>query len=66
MFEKTNIIMTESGFINYEISNYAKNSKSCLHNLCYWLKGISESDPRIPNWLKGISRSDPRIPPEFL
>lgn len=39
MFEKTNIIMQESGFINYEISNYAKNNKSCLHNLCYWLGG---------------------------
>ena len=30
MFEKTNIIMTESGFINYEISNYAKKNKSAF------------------------------------
>ncbi|HEY3375567.1 MAG TPA: radical SAM family heme chaperone HemW [Candidatus Aquicultor sp.] len=31
--------LEESGFIHYEISNYAKPGKECRHNLVYWKYG---------------------------
>jgi len=35
-YELTNKITQENGFLNYEISNYAKKNKECKHNLAYW------------------------------
>lgn len=29
-------ICREAGFVQYEISNYAKPGRECQHNLCYW------------------------------
>lgn len=39
LYEATNEMTAAAGFVNYEISNYAKNSGECLHNLCYWQGG---------------------------
>ena len=35
-YHKTNQLMLEHGYDNYEISNYAKPNSECLHNLSYW------------------------------
>lgn len=37
IYEKTNEIMAQNGFVNYEISNYAKKNFESKHNLNYWL-----------------------------
>ena len=38
-YEMTNKITKDNGFELYEISNYAKKSYQCLHNLVYWQGG---------------------------
>ena len=35
-FHKTNKILNDFEFINYEVSNYAKKGFRCKHNLNYW------------------------------
>ncbi len=35
-FKYLNHILGDYGFERYEISNFAKNNKKCLHNLHYW------------------------------
>ncbi len=35
-YEMTNQITSDAGFNFYEISNYAKDTKFCRHNLAYW------------------------------
>lgn len=36
LYEQTNLFMNKKGFVNYEISNYAKSHFECRHNLSYW------------------------------
>lgn len=36
MYRKTIETLQKSGYLHYEISNYAKPSYECLHNLTYW------------------------------
>lgn len=36
MFELTQLTLTKAGYLQYEISNYAKAGGECLHNLGYW------------------------------
>ena len=36
MYERTGEILTEAGYRQYEISNYAKEGYVCRHNLGYW------------------------------
>lgn len=36
MYERTKEILHEKGYERYEISNYAKDSFACRHNLGYW------------------------------
>lgn len=36
MYKYTKFFLENIGFKQYEISNYAKNGKKCLHNLIYW------------------------------
>ncbi|MEO8205647.1 MAG: radical SAM family heme chaperone HemW [Chthoniobacterales bacterium] len=36
LFEMTRDILAESDFAQYEISNYSRPGKECLHNLGYW------------------------------
>ena len=40
MYEDTARILGEYGFEQYEISNYAKVGKACIHNIGYWT-GVS-------------------------
>jgi putative oxygen-independent coproporphyrinogen III oxidase len=39
MYELTRRLLEEKGYKRYEISNYAKEGKQCLHNLTYWEMG---------------------------
>jgi len=39
MYYATGEILAKHGYEQYEISNYAKAGKACLHNLNYWLSG---------------------------
>lgn len=36
MYELTGEVLEKAGYRRYEISNYAKPGKECLHNLKYW------------------------------
>ncbi len=36
MYEKTIEYLRKKGYMQYEISNFAKNNMSCKHNLVYW------------------------------
>lgn len=36
MYYETQIQLHEAGYKRYEISNYAKKNKECVHNLGYW------------------------------
>lgn len=36
MYEYTTDRLGRQGYSNYEISNYSKIGRECLHNLCYW------------------------------
>ncbi len=38
MYEQTGIILSESGYHRYEISNYARPGKECRHNCGYWTR----------------------------
>lgn len=40
MYEDTARILGEYGFEQYEISNYARGGKACIHNIGYWT-GVS-------------------------
>jgi oxygen-independent coproporphyrinogen-3 oxidase len=37
LFESTMDTLCGAGFVQYEISNYARPGRDCLHNLAYWL-----------------------------
>ncbi len=37
LFEATMDTLCGAGYVQYEISNYAKPGHDCLHNLAYWL-----------------------------
>ena len=39
MYEITDDILREAGYHRYEISNYAKVGKECVHNKVYWQRG---------------------------
>lgn len=39
MYALTKEMLLEKGYRRYEISNYAKNGRECLHNLTYWQMG---------------------------
>lgn len=36
LFELTMDVLEDAGYAQYEISNYARPSRECLHNLAYW------------------------------
>lgn len=39
MYEITDDILRKAGYHRYEISNYAKAGKECVHNKVYWQRG---------------------------
>jgi oxygen-independent coproporphyrinogen III oxidase len=39
LFERAAAMLTEVGFVHYEISNFASAGHECLHNLNYWRGG---------------------------
>lgn len=36
MYEKAQSLLSERGYLNYEISNFARDGRVCRHNLKYW------------------------------
>jgi len=36
MYETAILFLEKNGYIQYEISNFAKQNKKCLHNIIYW------------------------------
>jgi len=42
MYEQATLMLDEAGYIQYEISNWAKPEHTCVHNLQYW-----RNDPYI-------------------
>ena len=38
MYESTAGILGQQGYIQYEISNYARPGKACAHNIGYWIR----------------------------
>lgn len=39
LYAKTKMLLKNSGYNRYEISNYAKEGTSCKHNIVYWTGG---------------------------
>lgn len=39
MYELTEKVLGQAGFWCYEISNYAREGRECLHNMVYWRRG---------------------------
>ncbi len=39
LFERARVFLRSSGFVHYEISNFAHKGHECLHNLNYWRGG---------------------------
>lgn len=39
MYLLTEQILKENGYERYEISNYAKTGRECIHNIVYWTRG---------------------------
>ena len=39
MYALTKSMLYEAGYERYEISNYSRKGKECLHNLVYWQRG---------------------------
>jgi oxygen-independent coproporphyrinogen-3 oxidase len=39
MYECATDLLEKAGFTHYEISNYARPGRACLHNLNYWARG---------------------------
>lgn len=38
MYEETKRFLAERGYTRYEISNYARKEKACVHNCVYWTR----------------------------
>lgn len=39
MYKDTKKYLQQKGYFRYEISNYSKKGKECLHNIKYWTRG---------------------------
>ncbi len=38
-YERAELLLEDAGFLHYEISNWARPGRPCLHNLTYWRRG---------------------------
>ncbi len=55
LYYLTNDILSENGFKQYEISNYAKDNFQCKHNLNYWNSGeYFGFGPSAHSYINGI------------
>lgn len=39
MYHRTGEMLARAGYHRYEVSNYAREGRACLHNLIYWSEG---------------------------
>ncbi|HOL31700.1 MAG TPA: radical SAM family heme chaperone HemW [Anaerohalosphaeraceae bacterium] len=59
MYETAQSMLAEAGFVQYEISNFAKPGFECRHNIRYWknlpVVGIG---PAAASWYKGLRKTN--------
>jgi oxygen-independent coproporphyrinogen-3 oxidase len=54
MYEMTRKVLTKSGYMQYEISNFAKPGFECHHNIRYWKNlPVIGIGPAAAGWYKG-------------
>lgn len=54
MYEASQLMLKEAGFMQYEISNFAKPGYECKHNLRYWKNlPVIGIGPAAGRWYKG-------------
>src|SRR5262249_54103384 len=71
MFGRTQALLGAAGYVQYEISNYARPGRPCRHNLNYWRAGAylgvgagAHSFARTP--APGIRWSNERSPGAYI
>lgn len=67
MLEHAELYLKQNGFLQYEISNFAKEGKESLHNINYWLNGpYLGLGPAAASYLKGERRQNTPSLQEYL
>jgi putative oxygen-independent coproporphyrinogen III oxidase len=68
LYELTNNIMADNGFMAYEISNYSKSpDKRSFHNLGYWkYKSFCGIGPGAHSRIDGVSYTQYKVPEKWL
>ncbi len=60
MYEEGGALLEKAGYIQYEISNYARSGRMCRHNLGYWLgEDYLGLGPAAVSFLDGRRTSQP-------
>jgi len=62
-FDATEGLLNEKGYSHYEISNYAREGKECVHNLGYWeyrdYLGVGSSSHGMVDGMRWVNVRDP-------
>lgn len=54
MYETARQILSDAGFTQYEISNFARSGFECQHNICYWKNlPVIGIGPAAAGWYRG-------------
>jgi oxygen-independent coproporphyrinogen-3 oxidase len=55
MYERARKMLTQAGFVQYEISNFAKPGFECRHNIRYWKNlPVIGIGPAAASWYRGM------------